>query len=229
MRFLNIIIIWLLPIASALTVNTVQASNTWSKEELRAANTAKNADYLTAEEKDLVMYMNLARINGEKFFNTYFQEFAEEHNTQMAKYSNYNQLKINKNGRYYKSLKEDLKKIRNLPAFHPDEALSWVARQHAKDMNTHNYAAHKSKDGRTVKDRISSMYPNRSLGENLAFGYASGLGNVCMLLLDQGVADLGHRKLILNTALKLNYVGISIQPHRGYRYCSVSDFVALPY
>lgn len=202
--------------------------DSWSRDELRMANTAKTADYLTGEEKDLVMYMNLARLDGEKFFNTYFQEFANSYNKQMTQYSNYKELRIDRNSRYYISLEKDLKNIKNLDMLYPDEALSWVSRQHAKDMNQYNYASHTSRDGRSAKDRIHSMYPKKSLGENLAFGYPTGLGNVCMLLLDKGVSDLGHRKIILNSSSKFNFVGVSIQPHRGYKYCSVTDFVALP-
>ncbi|TKC08731.1 CAP domain-containing protein [Pedobacter frigoris] len=207
--------------------NTLQG-NTWSRDELQMANTAKTATYLSGEEKDLVMYMNLARLDGEKFFNTYFQEFANSYNRQMTKYSNYKELRIDRNSHYYISLERDLKQVKNLDMLYPDEALSWVSRQHAKDMNKYNYAAHTSRDGRSVKDRIYSMYPKKSLGENLAFGYPTGLGNVCMLLLDKGVSDLGHRKIILNSSSKFNFVGVSIQPHKGYRYCSVTDFVALP-
>lgn len=228
MKPLIVLLIWLIPgLNTSVSLKAQKSNSSWSEEELRMANTAKNARYLNSEEKDLVMYMNLARINGEKFFKTYFQEFLETYNLEMAQYSNYNQLRIDKD-RYYKSLEKDLKPVKNLPVLYPDEALSWVAQQHAKDMNKYNYANHNSKDGRSAKDRISSTYPKRALGENLAFGFPTGLGNVCMLLLDKGVPGLGHRKLIINTALKLNYVGVSIQPHKGYRYCSVTDFVALP-
>jgi uncharacterized protein YkwD len=228
MKPLLLLLLWLIPGLNTPAPLKIQNDRLWSEEELRMANTAKNAKYLNSQEKDLVMYMNLARINGEKFFNTYFQEFLEANNKEMAQYSNYRQLRIDKTDRYYKSLKKDLKSIKNLPVFYPDEALSWVARQHAEDMDKYNYTGHKSKDGRSVKDRISSIYPKRALGENLAFGFSTGLANVCMLLLDKGVPDLGHRKLILNTSLKLNYVGVSIQPHKGYKYCSVTDFVGLP-
>lgn len=227
MKPLFVLLIWLIPGLNTSVLLKAQNSNLWSEEELRMANTAKNARYLNPEEKDLVMYMNLARINGEKFFNTYFQDFLETYNQEMLQYSNYNQLRIDKD-RYYKSLEKDLKSVKNLPVLFPDEALSSVAQQHAKDMNKYNYSSHNSKDGRSAKDRISSTYPKRALGENLAFGFPTGLGNVCMLLLDKGVPSLGHRKLIINTALKLNYVGVSIQPHKGYRYCSVTDFIALP-
>jgi hypothetical protein len=200
----------------------------WTKEELRAANTAGDAKYLSGEEKDMVIYMNLVRMDGERFFRTYFQDYMEQHNRQMLKYSNYNELKISKTDKYYKSLEADLKEVKGLSVFWPDEAMSWVAAQHAKDMNKYNYATHNSRDGRTVKDRIGKMYPRKACGENLAFGYSTGLANICMLLLDRGVSNLGHRKIILNQDYKFNYIGVSIMPHKGYKYCSVTDFVALP-
>lgn len=206
-----------------------QTAGSWTKEELKMANTAGNAPYLTGEEKDIVIYMNLVRMDGERFFNTFLQDFIDDYNEKMKQYSNYERLKISRTDNYYKSLKNDLKNIKLLPAFWPDEALSWVARQHAKDLNRNNFAAHNSSDGRTAKDRIGKMYPNKSNGENLAFGFSTGLGNVCLLLIDKGVPDLGHRKMILNTSYQLNTVGVSIQPHKTYRYCAVIDFVALPH
>ncbi|MEJ2881779.1 CAP domain-containing protein [Pedobacter sp. GR22-6] len=206
----------------------LQNRPTWSKEELTMANTAKTAAYLTGEEKDMVMYMNLARMNGEKFFLTFFQDFVESHNKQMSAYSNYNSLRIERSSSYYRSLEKDLQNVKDLPMLYPDEAMSWVARQHAKDMNKYNYAEHTARDGRTVKDRITAMYPKKACGENLAFGFSSGLGNICMLLLDKGVPNLGHRKIIIDTSYKFNYIGVSIQPHKSYKYCSVTDFVALP-
>lgn len=206
-----------------------QNANAWTKEELKMANTAGNASYLTGEEKDIVIYMNLVRIDGERFFNTFLQDFIDEYNEKMKQYSNYETLKISRNNSYYLSLQRDLKNIRLLPVFWPDEALSWVAKQHAKDLGKNNFAAHNSSDGRTAKDRIAKMYPKKSSGENIAFGFSSGLGNVCLLLIDKGVPDLGHRKMILNTSSQLNTVGVSIQPHKTYRYCAVIDFVALPH
>ena len=219
--------IFILLIISTVTVNA-QSATGWTKEELRMANTAGNADYLTGEEKDMIIYMNLARMDGERFFNTFLQDFIEVHNEQMKQYSNYEKVKIDRNDRYYKSLKNDLKNVKLLPVFWPDEALSQVAKQHARDLGRNNFAKHNSSDGRTPVQRIGKIYPKRSSGENLAFGFSSGLGNVCLLLIDKGVPDLGHRKLILNTSLQLNTVGVSIQPHKTYRYCAVIDFVALP-
>lgn len=200
----------------------------WSSEELALANTAKNVDYLSTEEKNIIFYMNLARMDGTRFFNTYFQNFVDAHNQRMKRYSNYAQLKVNRYDAYYRGLEQDLRKAKNLGILYPDETLTYISDQHGKDMNKHNIVGHVSSDGRTMVDRIEKYYKNRGMAENLAFGFSGGLDNVCMLLLDTGIPDVGHRKNILNTSLGLNLVGVSIQAHPHYKYSATIDFVALP-
>jgi hypothetical protein len=234
MKFILALCIFMLPALSKASapfeslVEQSQPADSWTAEELSRANTGSNVNYLTEEEKKIIFYMNLVRIDGPKFFDTYFQDYVDLHNQQMKKYSNYNDLKINRYDPYYRGLKEDLKNIKNLSMLYPDESLSYVSRLHGIDMNRHNVAGHNSYDGRTMVNRIAKYYPNRGMAENLAFGFSTGLANVCLLLLDQGVPDLGHRKNILNNTLGLNIVGVSIQPHPHYKFSATMDFVAIP-
>lgn len=204
------------------------ARESWSSKELELANTAKHVDYLSKEEKNIIFYMNLMRMDGTKFFNTYFQDFVRDHNKRMQQYSNYKDLKINTYDSYYRGLKEDLKNVKNFELYYPNETLTFLALSHGKDMNRRNLADHKSSDGRTMPERLSKYFPNHAMAENLAFGFAKGLDNVCMLLLDKGVPDLGHRKNMLNTSYGLNTVGVSIQPHPTYTYSATIDFVGIP-
>jgi hypothetical protein len=205
-----------------------QAASKWTAAELERANTAKNVKYLNAEEKKIIFYMNLARMDGKRFFDTYFQQYIDEHNLRMKQYSNYREVRVSRNDPYYRGLEQDLRDVKDLGLLYPDETLTYVAQQHGKDMNKRNLAGHNSSDGRTMVDRIQKYYPNRGMAENLAFGFSSGLANVSLLLLDKGVADLGHRKNILNKTLGINIVGVSIQPHPHYKYSATIDFVAIP-
>jgi uncharacterized protein YkwD len=200
----------------------------WTMEELALANTAKDVDYLSTEEKNIIFYMNLARMDGTRFFNTYFQDFVNSNNLKMRRYSNYNELKVNRYDAYYRGLEQDLKRAKNLGLLYPDETLTYVSDQHGSDMNRHNIIGHVSSDGRTMVNRIDKYYKNRGMAENLAFGFSGGLDIVSMLLLDTGIPDVGHRRNILNTTLGLNLVGVSIQPHPHYRYSATIDFVAIP-
>ncbi|HEY0176806.1 MAG TPA: CAP domain-containing protein [Pedobacter sp.] len=229
MKFIPVALLLLFfNLKTVIAQSSYTPDNMWTQEELDHANTAKDARYLDDEEKKIVFYMNLARTDGRKFFNTYFQDFADAYNVEMQKYSNYDDLKVNRKDRYYRGLEQDLRGIKGLPLLVPDETLTFVAQQHAKDMSKNNIAGHNSSDGRTVKDRISKYYPRRAMAENLAFGFSKGLANVCMLLLDKNVPDLGHRKTILSTSYQLREVGVNIRTHPGYRYCAVIDFISAP-
>jgi len=214
--------------ATSVSAQSFTSTNSWSPEELEMANTAKNTTYLNDEEKKIIFYMNLSRMDGSKFFNTYFQDFVNAYNSDMKQYSNFDQLRVNRKDKYYRGLEKDLKDIKGLSVFRPDETLTYVAQQHAKDLSKNNIAGHNSSDGRTVKDRISQYYPRHAMAENLAFGFSKGLANVCMLLLDKDVPDLGHRKTILGTSYNLNFAGVNIRKHPGYRYCAVIDFISVP-
>lgn len=200
----------------------------WSAAELERANTARDVKYLSAEEKKIIFYMNLVRMDGKRFFDTYFQQYIDEHNEKMKQYSNYKEVRVSRNDPYYRGLEQDLRDVKNLGLLYPDETLTYVAQQHGKDMKKHNLAGHNSSDGRTMVDRIQKYYPRNGMAENLAFGFSSGLANVSLLLLDKGVPDLGHRKNILNKTLGINIVGVSIQSHPHYKYSATIDFVAIP-
>jgi uncharacterized protein YkwD len=230
MKFISLAFLLLVFTVKAANAQSYSSSsdNLWTQEELDNANTAKDVRYLNDEEKKIVFYMNLARTDGRKFFDTYFQDFVEAYNQDMQKYSNYDDLRVNRRDKYYRGLEQDLRDIKGLPLFVPDETLTFVAQQHGKDLSKNNIAGHNSSDGRTVKDRISKYYPRRAMGENLAFGFSKGLANVCMLLLDKNVPDLGHRKTILGTGYQLREVGVNIRTHPGYRYCAVIDFISAP-
>jgi uncharacterized protein YkwD len=204
-----------------------EPASKWTAAELERANTAKNAKYLSVEEKKIIFYMNLVRMDGKRFFDTYFQEYIDQHNIRMKQYSNYKDVRVSRNDAYYRGLEQDLRDIKDLGLLYPDETLSYVSRLHGKDMNKHNLAGHNSSDGRTMVDRIKKYYPNHGMAENLAFGFSSAIANVSLLLLDKGVPDLGHRKNILNKTLGINIVGVSIQPHPHFKYSATMDFVAI--
>jgi uncharacterized protein YkwD len=200
----------------------------WTEAEYQRANTAANVSYLSSEEKNIVLYMNLARIDGEKFYQTILEDYISNYNAKVRKFRNYNDLKISKNNPYYLSLLTHLRGIKNLPLFYPDDKLSMVSRNHAIDLNRNSLDTHESSNGDKFSKRISKYYPNRTMSENIDFGNAIGLDIVCHLLLDCGVPSLGHRFTILDQKNKLNIVGVSIQRHPSYSWCAVIDYVAKP-
>jgi len=173
--------------------------------------------------------MNLIRIDGEKFYYTFLEDYINNYNAKVKQYRNYNQLRIARNNSYYTSLLKHLKGIKNLPVYYPNGKLTDLSRSHAQDLNRNNLSTHESSNGDRFSKRISNYFPNKAMSENIDFGFSNSLDIVCHLLLDCGVPSLGHRFTLIDQKYKLNTVGVSIQPHPSYTWCAVIDFVALPF
>ncbi|WP_025143197.1 CAP domain-containing protein [Pedobacter jeongneungensis] len=218
----------LLPTFLFLIIVTAANAQKWTDAEFRRANTAANASYLTNEEKNVVMYMNLIRIDGEKFYYTFLEDYINNYNAKVKQYRNYNELRITRNNSYYTSLLKHLRGIKNLQVFYPDDKLTSLSRSHAQDLNRNNLDTHESSNGDKFSKRLSKYFPNKAMSENIDFGYSNSLDIVCHLLLDCGVPSLGHRFNLIDQKNKLNTVGVSIQPHPSYSWCAVIDFVAQP-
>jgi len=218
----------LLPPLLFLIFSSQVNAQKWTDAEFRKANTAANASYLSNEEKNIVMYINLIRIDGEKFYYTFLEDYINNYNAKVRKYRNYNELRITKNNSYYTSLLKHLRGVKNLQMFYPDDKLTSLSRNHAQDLNRNNLDTHESSNGDKFSKRLSRYFPNKAMSENIDFGYSNSLDIVCHLLLDCGVPSLGHRFNLLDQKYKLNTVGVSIQPHPSYTWCAVIDFVAQP-
>ncbi len=81
-------------------------------------------------------------------------------------------------------------------AFNAD--LNVSARAHNDDMAAHDYFSHTGSDGSTPGDRIQAAgYVAPSYGENIADGFPTAEATFDALMIDHGIADLGHRRNFL--------------------------------
>lgn len=187
----------------------------WTKEELAMANTAANIDYLTEPEKKTIMLVNLARLDGTRYLQSYFAEYNS---------TSYDEMRTSNNS-YMKSLRKDLDAVKNLTMLQPEKGLNQSAKYHAKDSGKNGLVGHDSSNGTAFGKRISKYVKGwNMLAENCSYGYEDAGNIVGQLLLDENVPSLGHRKSIINP--KLEYIGVSIQAHSDYRFNCVMDFCA---
>lgn len=180
----------------------------WTDEIKAKANTAKEVDYLSEEEKRVIYYSNLARMNGKLFAETYLQEAIDAGNVQKSSYTG--------------SLIHDLKKLKSLPPLQPQKDLTDCASDHAVYSGTKGSMGHQNYTKRFKKYASRYVYN----GENCDYGNNTGLQIVLSLLIDEDVPDKGHRYNILNT--KYNCVGVAIADHKKWDYNCVMDFGVAP-
>ncbi|MEP1094501.1 MAG: hypothetical protein ABJG78_05295 [Cyclobacteriaceae bacterium] len=196
-------------LAASLTVSfssnaqfvRLDPSKFFTPSEIAAANTAVNEDYLTSEEKNIYLYTNLARLYPKKFYELY-RAFVIEDGEESKLRSN----------RYYSSLSKELKSMTPVGALLPEKKMFELAECWAVESGERGLLGH---------DRVNC--PRGYSGENCGYGYdPTGLYFVMLLLIDDGVVGVGHRKNILFGEFK--GLGAAIRDHKSYKYDAVQNF-----
>ena len=180
------------------------AAAKFTDAQIEAANTAKDATYLSDDEKLVIFYINLARIDGQAFAEAYLSDLKGSSNS------------------YEKSLLTDLADVKNRKLVIPNENLCKASKAHANDLNKSGKFQHDSSDGTKTFDRVKKYYKGGAMAENIQAGPKDPFKIVRQLLIDNGTSSLGHRKNILNQTYVR--IGVAIGPHPQYGSCCVQDF-----
>jgi hypothetical protein len=180
----------------------------WDNSVISRANTAADAEFLTDDEKKVILIANLARADGALFTQTFLRQYLI--------------LKDLKSNDYIESLYRDLQRVKDMPMLLPEKELYDVARDHAIRSGKKGFKGHKG-----FKNRYSPVMSKYIIvGENIYYGKYTPEEIIMQLLIDEGIEDLGHRKNLLNP--KFNSVGVSIKPHKEYTYNCVMSLGLLP-
>jgi len=182
----------------------------FSDDEMnRAYTTLGSVHYLTENEKKVIYFCNLARLNGKVFAQNIIAPYAEK-------------IRETQNS-YVTSLMADLQNLpANLHVYRPSESLSKVAKIHAEDMGRVGGVGHDSSDGTPCFTRIKKYNKGGAQAENCSYGIQDPLDIVIDLLIDEGVSSKGHRKNILSSAYL--FIGTGIASHKTYGTNCVMDF-----
>ena len=104
------------------------------------------------------------------------------------------------------------------------DGLTKACRDHAMDLGPKGARGHTGTDGSSVSDRMRRYgQPQSTWGENLRYGRTdAGIDVIKSLLIDDGVADRGHRKNLFKEGYGVT--GIYVGPHETYRAISCIDY-----
>ncbi len=106
------------------------------------------------------------------------------------------------------------------------EGLARAAREHAIEIGAAGHIEHRGADMRGPTDRMEKY--GRVGGysaENIGTGDTNGTDMINALFVDDGVANRGHRTILLTKAYTV--VGIGCAPHSRYQRVCVMDFAEL--
>lgn len=188
-------------------------------------NTAKNANYLSPIEKEIVYEINLFRSNPAKYARDYIAPLEKYYNKKILHYPNDKSI-LTKEG--VKALRECvtvLKKASQKRILHPSKALSKAAADHAKDQSKTGKTGHTGSDHSSFKHRIERYGDwQKQIAENITYGNSSARQIVISLLIDDGVKNRGHRKVLLQPVFEM--VGVAYKSHPVYETICVTDYAA---
>lgn len=187
------------------TVSPLAAySNEWNDIKYSKCNTAANAVYMSSAEKEIIYILNLIRTYPALFAKTVLKKYpALSGNDHLAddKY-------------YFQSLVDTLLTMQPKAMLLPNDACFQSAKSHAWQSGISNYVGHQ----RGSAESKAKKYYN---GECCDYGRSTPLEIVMSLVIDEGIPNLGHRKICL---MDFSGIGVSIQPHKKFGTNAVLDF-----
>jgi uncharacterized protein YkwD len=178
-------------------------SSAWNDPKYLKCNTAAKAGYMSSNEQEIIYILNLARTNPSLFASTVVKKYPEKSGKGYLV-----------NSDYYKSLLDTMKKMKPVNLLQPDSLCYTSAFCHAVSAGNAAYIGH----DRQTDDCKEKRNFN---GECCDYGNEKPLDIVMSLLIDNWVPSLGHRWICLNSYKR---IGVSVQPHKGYRHNAVLDF-----
>lgn len=187
--------------AAVLCFGFIPQTETWTAEELKSAGTAANCTFMDSTERDIVKYTNLARMFPKKFARIEVQNYM----------GSVEQPEQYRNSANKRSLILDLNASNAAGALQPDSSLTTMASCFQLELEASGNTGHNRKS-------CSEDY----MAENCSFGKSTAKDIVLQLLIDEGIASLGHRKNMLNP--QYTKLGVAFGPHKKYRNCAVMDF-----
>ena len=157
------------------------------------------ADFMSSEENKIVKLLNEVRANPVGF----------------EKFIIAPMLKKDLRNSYLKSLSTTLKTMTPVGKLDADKTQYVSADCHAQEIGSKGLITHE-------RQSIKCTNVKAFKGECIAFGDKDAETVILMLLIDEGVPDLGHRKICLDG--KYSQSGVSTHSHTTWRNVTVLDF-----
>lgn len=113
-----------------------------------------------------------------------------------------------------------------LPPVESAPILTRTAVDFSREQGAAGSSGHVGQDGSRPGDRVKRRGGDVFVGEVIAYGLTDPDQVVRQLIVDDGVPDRGHRKLLFNP--RFRFAGIGCGPHRALEHLCVVDLSATP-
>jgi uncharacterized protein YkwD len=161
--------------------------------EAEILDTARNTDYMTEREKDMIHEINLIRSNPAGYIPI-IEKYIKTRN---KKKNLWGEAIIKEEVETARELIAELKTTAKLSILQPHKGVYTAAKLHGKEGKSKGNLGHKGSDGSWPWDRVIRQ-GLKDGNENLVGGPKNVRVSVILLLVDSGIPSRGHRKTLLN-------------------------------
>ena len=188
-----------------------------------AESSVKAAEYLTIQERAVIMEINLMRTHPAEYAERYLVPMRSYYKGRLLQYPAEIPLVTTEGIAALEECITVLQHTNPLPPLLPRKGLVLAARDHAADQSSTGAIGHKGSDGSSPFERMERYGTWLQIaGENINYGDANARYIVTALLIDDDVPSRGHRKNLLNA--QFGVVGVALATHKVYRALCVMDF-----
>lgn len=174
-------------------------------------NTGAGATWLSDEEKNLVLAMNLIRHDPGKYADMFVAPAIAYYRGMEYRFPDRQEVLMTREGvAPARELYRELKASPSLPLFYPSEGMSRAAASHASEQSRSGRIGHAGQGGMRARIEREGRWSGL-IAENIAYNSPSAHEAILGLMIDDGVPDRGHRVNMLNKDLK--HVGVAWATH----------------
>lgn len=207
-------------VAGALVVQgcaTTGSAPTVSQQgAVRRSTPTLNEEYYAALDRGIVDELNRARTNPSGYASGLERELQYYRGNLFRRPGDDSALETREGT---SAVLEAIRVLRQTPPMSPlrlSAPMSEAAEDHVRDQAPRGLMNHRGTDGSMAWDRVSRYGEwKKKISENMTFGPMTAHDVVSALLIDDGIADRGHRKNVLDPEVRL--VGVACGTHKSYR------------
>lgn len=190
------------------------ASSKTKGKSLESLDTARNVDYLSDFEKDVILEMNKARADPKQFADLYLVPRLKnfDGNLYIEKGTENSQRRMILTREGAAVVKECIEYMYNQTPrspLRPSKGLTKAAKEHAESQVLTYETCHIRADGTSPFENMRKYGSFMAAGENIAYGISSARGTVIQLLIDDGVSSRGHRTNLMSKKYSSAGVGFA--------------------
>ncbi len=182
-----------------------------------------DADYLSQIDKAVVCEINKCRTNPSRYADEVLRPFMKLISSEGTFIDSEGFGVLTKEG--VSAVEEAINALEiqvPLPMLRPRRSLCFASADHCNDQGQKGLVGHNGSDGSTPLSRVLRYNRGcKGCGENIDYGFKTGVEIVRSLIIDDGVPSRGHRKNIFHD---YHHLGTAFGPHAVFRYMCVIDF-----